>query len=106
MNKSDYLHDLRHSAAHLIAHAVTELYPGTLLTIGPVTDTGFFYDFLPPKNFKEDDLPLIEERMRQIATRGLRITGKQVPKDEARKLYAHNPFKLELIDQIPGDTVG
>jgi threonyl-tRNA synthetase len=106
MEKHDHLHDLRHSAAHLVAHAVTELFPGTLLTIGPVTETGFFYDFLPPKNFKEEDLVAIEKRMHEIATRGYMITGKQVPKDEARKLYANNQFKLELIDGIPGDTVG
>ena len=48
--------NLRHSAAHLLAHAVTELYPDTLLTIGPATAEGFFYDFLPTKNFKEEDL--------------------------------------------------
>jgi len=104
--KQEYLHNLRHSAAHLIAHAVMELYPDTLLTIGPVTETGFFYDFLPTKNFKEEDLPLIEARMHEIAKRGYFITGRQVAKDEARKLYAHNKFKRELIDQIPDETVG
>jgi threonyl-tRNA synthetase len=106
MEKNNYLHDLRHSAAHLVAHAVMELYPDTLLTIGPVTETGFFYDFLPAKNFKEEDLPLIEARMHEIAARGYTITGQQMPKAEARQLYEHNKFKRELIDQIEGDTVG
>ena len=106
MEKHDYLHNLRHTAAHLTAHAVMELFPGTLLTIGPVTETGFFYDCLPTKNFKEEDLPLIEARMHEIAKRGYFITGRQVPKDEARELYAHNKFKRELIDQIPDETVG
>ena len=60
------LHDLRHSAAHLLAQALCELYPGTLLTLGPVTDDGFFYDFLPPQGtISEADLPAIEEKMRK-----------------------------------------
>jgi threonyl-tRNA synthetase len=106
MEKNAYLHDLRHSAAHLVAHAVLELYPETLLTIGPVTETGFFYDFLPTTNFKEEDLPRIEAKMHEIAKRGYKITGQQMLKDEARKLYANNKFKCELIDQIEGETVG
>ncbi|MBN1549461.1 threonine--tRNA ligase [Candidatus Babeliales bacterium] len=97
---------LRHSAAHLLAHAVTELYPGTLLTIGPATETGFFYDFLPLHNFKESDLPKIEQRMLEIAQRNLPIEHKQVPKAEALKLFKDNPFKLEMINQIPEETVG
>jgi threonyl-tRNA synthetase len=97
---------LRHSAAHLLAHAVIELYPDTILTIGPATQEGFFYDLLPKKNFKEEDLPLIETRMKEIASRDLPLTHEQVSKDEARKLYKNNPFKLELINDIPGDTVG
>lgn len=97
---------LRHSAAHLLAHAVSELYPDTLLTIGPATQEGFFYDMLPARNFKEEDLPRIEARMKEIADRNLPLTHEQMPKDEARKLYKNNPFKLDLINEIPGDTVG
>ncbi len=97
---------LRHSAAHLLAHAVMELYPDTILTIGPATEEGFFYDFLPERNFKEEDLPLIEARMKEIADRNLPLTHEQMRKEEARKLYKNNPFKLELINDIPGDTVG
>lgn len=107
MEKHDHLYNLRHSAAHLAAQACLELFPDTLLTIGPVTETGFFYDFLPTKNFKEEDLPRIEARMREISQeRNLRIVGEQVPKDTARALYKHNPYKREIIDQIEGDTVG
>lgn len=107
MNKThSALDTLRHSAAHLAAHAVTELFPTTQLTIGPVTDEGFFYDFLPERNFKEEDLPVIEEKMREIAARNLPITQREVSKTEARKLFQHNKFKLELIDGIEGDTVG
>ncbi len=105
--KSDQdLSVLRHSAAHLLAHAVTELFPKTKLTIGPATKDGFFYDFLPEHNFKEDDLAAIQARMRIIADKNLPIEHKEISKDEARKLYKDNPFKLELIDNIPGDTVG
>jgi len=106
MSKSNDLSVLRHSAAHLLAHAIVELYPNTQLTIGPATKTGFFYDFLPAKNFKEEDLPLIEARMREIAKRDLPLTHEQMPKDKARELYKNNPFKLELINEIPGETVG
>lgn len=104
--KNQHLHNLRHSAAHLLAQAVLELYPDTKVTIGPVTETGFFYDFLPTKNFKEEDLPLIEQRMHELAKRDYKIVGSQVPKDDARKLFPHNEFKREIIDQVEGDTVG
>lgn len=107
MSKKDKeLSILRHSAAHLLAHAVHELYPDTILTIGPATKEGFFYDMLPTKNFKEEDLPALEERMHEIAQRNLPITHEQMPKDKARVIFANNPFKLELIDAIPGETVG
>ncbi len=97
---------MRHSAAHLLAHAVMELFPKTILTIGPPTKAGFFYDFLPKENFKLLDLPKIEAKMHEIAARNLPITHEQMPKEQARKLFKDNPFKLELIEQIPGDTVG
>lgn len=106
MEQKKDLSIIRHSAAHLLAHAISELYPNTKLTIGPATADGFFYDFLPEQNFKEADLPAIEKRMREIADRGLPIGHKPIPKTEARKLYKDNPFKLELIDNLEGDTVG
>ncbi len=106
MNKTQDLKILRHSVAHLLAHAVSELFPGTLLTIGPATDEGFFYDFLPLNHVKEEDLSRIEARMHVLADKNLPITHEEISKEEARKLYKDNIFKLELIDQIPGDTVG
>jgi len=104
--KDKNLEKLRHSAAHLLAHAVKELFPNTKLTIGPATKDGFFYDFLPKQNFKEENLTTIEAKMHEIVQRKLTITHKQISKDEARKLYKDNPFKLELIDEIHDDTVG
>lgn len=103
---NDNLRKLRHSAAHLLAHAVLELFPDTKLTIGPVTDDGFFYDFLPTKTFKDEDLITIEKKMRELAQENIPITQKEISKEEARKLYKDNQFKQELIDAIPGDTVG
>ena len=97
---------LRHSAAHLLAHAVIELYPDTKLTIGPATEEGFFQDFLPTKNFKEEDLQILEEKMHEIAKRNLKIDHSEISKEEARKMYKDNPFKSELIEGIPGETVG
>ena len=106
MSKVERLKIIRHSAAHLLAHAVLELFPDTLLTIGPATEEGFFYDFLPTPNFKEADLAPIEARMRILAEKDIPITHREITKEEARKLYKGNPFKLEIIDAIEGDTVG
>lgn len=106
MKQAHDLAALRHSAAHLLAHAVQELFPDTILTIGPATAEGFFYDFLPTQSFKEDDLPRIEARMHEIAARNLTIDHTQEPKSIARKRYAHNRFKLELIEGIAEDEVG
>ena len=66
MKDKEQLKTLRHSAAHLLAQAVLALYPKTKLTIGPATEDGFFYDFLPEHNFKEEDLPKIEAKMKEL----------------------------------------
>ncbi len=97
---------LRHSAAHLAAQAIMELFPGTLLTIGPATEDGFFYDVLPERNLKEEDLTAIEQRMRELSEKNFAIEHKEISKDEARKMYEGNPYKLELIDKLEGDVVG
>jgi threonyl-tRNA synthetase len=105
MNSHD-LKTLRHSAAHLLAHAIKELFPDTILTIGPATEEGFFYDLLPVNNFSQEDLSVIEERMKKLSAANIPLTHRQISKAEARKIFKNNPFKLELIDEIPGDTVG
>jgi threonyl-tRNA synthetase len=105
-NAFDINYKLRHSAAHLLAAAVLELFPNTQLTIGPVTENGFFYDFLPEKNFIADDLPRIEEKMREIAKRNDTIEGKEISKQDALALFKNNPFKCELVNGIPDATVG
>ena len=87
MKNTENLQKLRHSAAHLLAQAVLELFPDTLPTIGPATEDGFFYDFLPSRTFKEDDLATIAARMQEIVTRKLPITHEPMAKNEARKFY-------------------
>jgi len=103
MNKEEHLHNLRHSAAHLLAQAVLELYPGTKITIGPVTENGFFYDFLPPENFKEADLKKIEKKMRHISRQNVPISGRVVTRDEAKEIFKDNEFKLEIINDLSDD---
>lgn len=100
------LETVRHSAAHLLAHALSQLYPETKFTIGPATENGFFYDFLPKTNLKEEDLAAIEQRMRELAEQDIPLTHRQISKAEARTIFKNNPFKLELIDGIPEETVG
>lgn len=102
----DKLAKLRHSAAHVLAQALSELYPGTKLAIGPATEKGFFYDFQPPERISEHDLPKIEEKMREIVDRNLAFEHTEIDKERAREIYRDNPFKRELIQEIPGDTVG
>jgi threonyl-tRNA synthetase len=111
--KYDYpdspLYRLRHSAAHLLAQAVLELYPGAKLGIGPPIENGFYYDFDLPQPIGEEDLPRIEERMRQIAARNLDIVRLETSREEARQLIekiGQLPYKLELLDAIPeGETI-
>jgi threonyl-tRNA synthetase len=108
MAKYDYpdspLYRLRHSAAHLLAQAVLELYPNTKLGIGPPIENGFYYDFDFPEPIKEDDLARIEEKMREIAARGLDIVRIETSRDEARQIIeqiGQVPYKLELLNAIP-----
>jgi threonyl-tRNA synthetase len=111
--KYDYpdspLYRLRHSAAHLLAQAVLELYPGTKLGIGPPIENGFYYDFDLPQPIGEEDLPRIEARMREIAARNLDIVRIETSREEARQLIekiGQVPYKLELLDAIPeGETI-
>jgi threonyl-tRNA synthetase len=83
-NNKEKLQILRHSAAHLAAHAVLELFPDTILTIGPATEEGFFYDMLPKHNFKEEDLALIEARMHELSKKNFPITHTEISKEEAK----------------------
>ena len=104
---ADALEMLRHSTAHLLAHAVLELFPGTQAGIGPAVDNGFFYDFLRETPFSTEDLCAIEEKMRQIVALDMRIEKLTLPKDEAVGLFQGlgQTLKVELIREKGGDVV-
>ncbi|HZB82088.1 MAG TPA: threonine--tRNA ligase [Rubrobacteraceae bacterium] len=94
------LYVLRHSTAHAMAQAILELYPGSKLTIGPPIENGFYYDIDVAGRITDEDLPRIEEKMREIAERDLPIECFSVSKAEAERLYEDNPYKLEIIDEL------
>ncbi len=106
MPKEDRLERYRHSAAHIMAEAVTEVFPEAKLGIGPPIDNGFYYDFELPRPLSADDLPDIEERMRKRIASNVPFQPSQVSKDEAAKLFKDQPYKLELIRDIPDAQVG
>ncbi len=94
------LYKLRHSLAHVMAQAVTELFPEAKPTIGPPVENGFYYDFYVPNPFTPEDLARIEARMREIVNKHVDFTRREVSEAEARELFKSNPFKLELIDGL------
>ena len=96
------LETIRHSAAHLMAQAVQQLYPETKVTIGPVIEDGFYYDFFREKPFVPEDLEKIEARMKEIAKQDLEIVRQEIPRDAALKMFAEmdESFKCEIIDGI------
>lgn len=102
---SQKLEHIRHSAAHMLAAAVQELYPGVKLGIGPAIETGFYYDFLFPEgvSFSENDLPAVEAAMRRIAGTGHPFVGRSVSAEQAKEEEKDQPFKLELIEEFAGE---
>jgi len=96
---------IRHDAAHVLAEAVQELWPSTQVTIGPVIENGFYYDFARDVPFSEDDLRAIEKKMSEIIERGAAFTKEIWTRDEAKKVFAAKGenFKVELVDAIPAD---
>ncbi len=98
---------LRHSAAHLMAQAVKRLFPDTQVTIGPVIEDGFYYDFKRPTPFTPDDLERIESEMRAIVKSDFRVTREEVPREEAIRLFASigELYKVEIIEGIPDPVV-
>ncbi len=104
----DALALIRHDAAHVMAEAVQELYPGTQVTIGPVIDNGFYYDFARDEPFTPDDLPKIEAKMHEIIKRDSPFSCEVVERGAAKKLFGDmgEDYKIELIDAIPeGDDI-
>jgi threonyl-tRNA synthetase len=102
---------LRHSTAHLLAAAVLDLFPGTKLGIGPALlddpRYGFFYDVVAPRQLTDDDLPVIEKRMRDIAKRNLAYRREEIPKADALRIFKERdePLKCELVEEKAGEVV-
>ena len=94
---------IRHDCAHVLAEAVQELFPGTQVTIGPVIENGFYYDFAKNEPFTPDDLPAIEKKMREIIARNKPFTKEIWSREKARKVFAEKgeAYKVELVDAIP-----
>ncbi len=96
---------LRHSAAHVMAEAVQSIFPDAKFGIGPAIENGFYYDFDLPRSLTSADLPIIEAKMSEIFASDVPFVRQEVPKEEARRLFAAQPYKLELIDEIPDEKV-
>ena len=96
---------MRHSTAHLLAAALTDLYPGVKFGVGPAIENGFYYDIELPEGttVSPDDFAAIEARMAEIAKSAAAITRREVTRDEAREIFSNQPLKLELIDELPED---
>jgi threonyl-tRNA synthetase len=100
---ADGLEIIRHSSAHLLAHAVKELFPDAQVTIGPVVEDGFYYDFSYKRPFTPDDLDVIEKRMAELSKRDIKVERTVMPRDEAVKFFRSmgEKYKAEIIASIP-----
>ena len=96
---------IRHSTAHLLAHAVKQLFPRVQIAIGPTIENGFYYDFDLETSFTPEDLVKIEKRMQELVKQNIPITYKTLSKKEALKLFKNEKYKQELINEIPEPEV-
>ena len=99
----DALAVLRHSSAHLLAEAVTQLYPGVKLAIGPPIENGFYYDFDFPEPIREEDLEKIQAEIDRELAEGREWVRQEISRDAAKQLFASDPYKVELVDTAEGD---
>jgi threonyl-tRNA synthetase len=97
----DLLYKVRHSAAHVMAEAVLEKFPEAKFAIGPPIEDGFYYDFDLPRPLNSDDLSDIESKMKAIISEGCEFTREVVSREEARRIFADQPYKIELINELP-----
>ena len=98
--EESHLYRIRHSAAHVMAQAVLELFPEAKYTIGPPVENGFYYDFDLPRNLTPEDLQQIEKRMRQIVQGKHEFKKRVLSAEEAKQIFAEQPYKLELIEGL------
>ena len=103
-SQSDRLERLRHSAAHIMAEAVSLLFPPVQLGIGPSIDGGFYYDFGLSRPLTPEDLSAIEAKMSEIIASNAPFIREEASKESAREVFSSQPFKLELIDELESDT--
>ena len=103
--KEAKLESMRHSAAHVMAEAVQSLFPEVKFGIGPAVEDGFYYDFELPRALVPEDLTVIEAKMREIIAADLSFIREEIGRVEARKLFSEQPYKLELIDDLPDEAV-
>ncbi|MFC1964020.1 threonine--tRNA ligase [Chloroflexota bacterium] len=96
---------MRHSTAHVMAEAVLSIFHDAKFGIGPAIEGGFYYDFELPRSLAPEDLPVIEEKMQESIAANLPFTRREIDKAAARKLFADQPYKLELLDEIPDEEV-
>jgi threonyl-tRNA synthetase len=106
MNQELELEAMRHSASHVMAEAVLSIFPDAKFAIGPAIEDGFYYDFDLPRTLTPEDLPVIEKKMGEIIKANLSFKHKEITKAEAKKLFAKQPYKLELIEELKDDKVG
>ena len=104
-NHSSQSEKIRHSASHVMAEAVQSLFPDAKFGIGPVIEDGFYYDFELTRSITPEDLPLIESKMAETIASDVAFFREEVAKEEARRIFAHQPYKLELIDELPDEQV-
>ena len=96
---------IRHSLSHILASAILEIYPKTKLGIGPAIENGFYYDFQLQKPLEENNLQEIEKKMRELISQKIKFEKENISKARAKKLFAIQPYKLELINELPGQNV-
>jgi len=106
LDADEQLRRMRHSAAHILAEAVLEMFPEAKYAIGPPIDNGFYYDFELPRAITPDDLKVIERRMKKSVKRNVPIEGEWIPKAQAQEIFKDQPYKLELIADLEDDLVG
>lgn len=104
-NKITKIETIRHSLAHILATAIQELYPEAKFGIGPAIEKGFYYDFDLPSSISENELLKIEQRMKELIRKNIKFEKKIISKEEAKKIFRGQPYKLELIEELPGETV-
>ena len=104
-NSKASLEILRHSTAHLMAQAITELYPNSQFFVGPVIDEGFYYDFRIDEQIGENDLKFIEKKMKELIKKKYKIEKYEISKAEALVKFAHDDLKLKVMERISDDTL-